>query len=439
LPCAQTDLGCLHFYGLHVSKEVLWNCPGGFQARRVSVYLQNSLRLDADAGGAAPGEVAVALCGDPRSLLAVLSSGRLAAFSWQGTLRGASHPLAAAADAARPGRPHRLRRSSTSQSGTSPSPGSGSGILSRSSTLSEGDEPGRAAALALGTLPPLPHADSLPQEPAGEASVRAAHYSPAASLLALVLRDGRAALVQLPPQGGLAGAEHAHLLRWIYAPRGPSTGAVAAALQPGGHHLALGLAHGRVALYSVPALLTQRREPRGGAAPPPPPTPADAGALPQPARVLSLSEWGYSSAALGAAHALEWSPDGRVVAVGYTRRGMAVWTPSGCRVMCSLRQAAHGGAHAGRVPTTSTEPATPLGSGLGGGSRAPSLDGEPPALLGGGAGPAGLYSPSMLNPQHQPSAAPAVLEVRCPARVGMLARARKHAGRWRCVAAGPVR
>ena len=60
---------------------------------------------------------------------------------------------------------------------------------------------------------------------------------------------------------------------------------------------------------------------------------------PDPSRVLSLSDWGYSSAVVGAASVLQWSPDGRVLAVGYAQRGMAVWTPSGCRLMCSLRHA----------------------------------------------------------------------------------------------------
>ena len=31
---------------------------------------------------------------------------------------------------------------------------------------------------------------------------------------------------------------------------------------------------------------------------------------------------------------LEWSPDSRVLAVGYQRQGLTVWSPSGCRLMC---------------------------------------------------------------------------------------------------------
>ncbi len=35
---------------------------------------------------------------------------------------------------------------------------------------------------------------------------------------------------------------------------------------------------------------------------------------------------------------LEWSPDCRALAVGYGGQGVVVWSPSGCRLMCSLRQ-----------------------------------------------------------------------------------------------------
>lgn len=35
---------------------------------------------------------------------------------------------------------------------------------------------------------------------------------------------------------------------------------------------------------------------------------------------------------------MEWSPDGRALAVAYSGQGVVVWSPSGCRLMCSLRQ-----------------------------------------------------------------------------------------------------
>lgn len=65
------------------------------------------------------------------------------------------------------------------------------------------------------------------------------------------------------------------------------------------------------------------------------------GLFPLPERFLSLADWGYFPHVLGNAAVLQWSPDGRVISVGYSKRGLAVWTPSGCRVMCSLRQSVY--------------------------------------------------------------------------------------------------
>ena len=172
-----------------------------------------------------------------------------------------------------------------------------------------------------------------------------------------------------------------HFHRWAYIPASPSVGAVSAAINPTSQLLALGLAHGRVAIYSLPSLLSLRRASTtggsvhgghglggggGGSAAPTPQQPAaGGGGAPDPLRVLSLTDWGYSSTVTGGAAVMQWSPDGRVLAVGYGRRGMAVWTPSGCRLMCSLRQAAPAaapqsaalqpGLHGTHVPATPRE------------------------------------------------------------------------------------
>jgi hypothetical protein len=57
-------------------------------------------------------------------------------------------------------------------------------------------------------------------------------------------------------------------------------------------------------------------------------------------RSLSLADWGHTAAVTGAVAALAWAPDCRALAVGFSRQGMVVWTPSGCRVLCTIRQAA---------------------------------------------------------------------------------------------------
>ena len=38
----------------------------------------------------------------------------------------------------------------------------------------------------------------------------------------------------------------------------------------------------------------------------------------------------------GAATVLEWSPDSRVLAVGYARRGLSLWSLFGCRLQCAI-------------------------------------------------------------------------------------------------------
>ena len=59
---------------------------------------------------------------------------------------------------------------------------------------------------------------------------------------------------------------------------------------------------------------------------------------------LGVADWGYTPRDTGPVSDARWTRDGGAIAVGWRRRGLAVWTPSGCRVMCTLRQ---GGGSAG--------------------------------------------------------------------------------------------
>jgi len=56
-------------------------------------------------------------------------------------------------------------------------------------------------------------------------------------------------------------------------------------------------------------------------------------------RTISLCDWGFTVGDTGFVSCLQWSPDERVLAVGWEQRGISVWSHSGCRLMCSLRQA----------------------------------------------------------------------------------------------------
>jgi WD40 repeat protein len=81
-------------------------------------------------------------------------------------------------------------------------------------------------------------------------------------------------------------------------------------------------------------------------------------------RTLNLDYWGHKPSVTGGVSALTWAPDGRALAVGYSRQGVVVWSPSGCRFLCTIRQTAADTPQAKR-PQMST---SLQNSGLGGGS-----------------------------------------------------------------------
>jgi hypothetical protein len=291
-------------------------------------------------------------------------------------LRGQANPFIAAYEGSR-SRVQRQRQGSLPSAGSlsggangllSPAAyaavAGGTGSRQGSSLLSPEASSALLAAMAAMDLP-----SPTPAQPA-EVAVAGIHYAPGARMLAVVLRDGRCALCRTA-DSGIHPIEQLQLFRWVYKPAGPGApAAVAAALNPTGQLLALGLSHGRVAIYTMQSLLSLRHHHRrgssgrmnsagssagisgsgGGSTDPAAASSGGGGGgvgQPEPARLLSLADWGYRSAVVGPAAVLQWSPDGRVLAVGYGERGMAVWTPSGCRLMCSLRQAVATSAGAG--------------------------------------------------------------------------------------------
>ncbi|XP_024394918.1 uncharacterized protein [Physcomitrium patens] len=55
-------------------------------------------------------------------------------------------------------------------------------------------------------------------------------------------------------------------------------------------------------------------------------------------RTISLIDWGYSLEDTGPVSQIAWTPDNRAFAVGWRNRGLSVWSVSGCRLMCTIRQ-----------------------------------------------------------------------------------------------------
>lgn len=55
-------------------------------------------------------------------------------------------------------------------------------------------------------------------------------------------------------------------------------------------------------------------------------------------RTVSLYDWGYSADNTGPVNCIAWTPDNYAFAVGWKLRGLTVWSVSGCRLMCTVRQ-----------------------------------------------------------------------------------------------------
>ena len=276
-----------------------------------------------------------------------------------------------------------------------------------------------AASALLAAMAAMDLPQPTPTLPA-EVAVARIHYAPAARMLAVVLADGRCALCRTA-DSGIHPVEQLQLFRWVHKPAGPAAPAVvAAALNPTAQLLALGMSHGRVAIYTMQSLLAHGRQlshpsgthpqhQRGGSGQFG--SFGSSGALgsggggggggagqPEPVRVLSLADWGFRSSVVGAATQLQWSPDGRVLAVGYAQRGMAVWTPSGCRLMCSLRQAVATAVPGGNVLGLAGGPAAQLAAG----TPTHRSAGTSPGAAEGGSGAAGSSADAPSGQQGQP-------------------------------------
>ncbi|CAI5464880.1 unnamed protein product [Closterium sp. Yama58-4] len=132
-------------------------------------------------------------------------------------------------------------------------------------------------------------------------------YSPALRLIAVVLVDGRVVLCSTGERG-LRPVEEVTPEKWV--------GVVDAATVAVGERqqlLAVGSRRGTVELFDLARSSAHLR-------------------------TVSLFDWGYSLEDTGAVACICWSPDNLAFAVGWKLRGLAVWSVSGCRLMCTIRQ-----------------------------------------------------------------------------------------------------
>lgn len=129
-------------------------------------------------------------------------------------------------------------------------------------------------------------------------------YSSVLKTLLVAFQGGRAAVLV----GNLEASLTDLKLHWL-----PLQGATVVAVNERKALLTIGLENGDVWLYSAhPGFKAQKQ--------------------------LSLSPWGITKRVTGAARRLEWTPDGRVLAVGYAARGLSTWSSAGCRLNCTISE-----------------------------------------------------------------------------------------------------
>jgi hypothetical protein len=129
-------------------------------------------------------------------------------------------------------------------------------------------------------------------------------FSPILKTMLVSFQGGRAAVLT----GNLESTLTEMKLYWL-----PLTGATVVAINERKRLLTVGTDSGDISLFNAgPGFKFQRQ--------------------------LSLNPWGITKKITGAAKTLEWSPDGRVLAVGFAARGIVTWTSYGCRLNCTISE-----------------------------------------------------------------------------------------------------
>uniref|UniRef100_A0A7I4D4R9 RIC1 C-terminal alpha solenoid region domain-containing protein n=1 Tax=Physcomitrium patens TaxID=3218 RepID=A0A7I4D4R9_PHYPA len=126
-------------------------------------------------------------------------------------------------------------------------------------------------------------------------------------LLVAIFTEGTVALCNVSGKGSKQGTEITPE-RWIGV-----FDAVCASIAHDQQYLAVGTKRGSVELFNL----------------------ADSASY---LRTISLVDWGYAVEDTGPVSQVIWTPDNRAFAVGWKNRGLAVWSASGCRLMCTIRQ-----------------------------------------------------------------------------------------------------
>ncbi|KAF5828401.1 hypothetical protein DUNSADRAFT_17671 [Dunaliella salina] len=223
-------------------------------------------------------------------------------------------------------------------------------------------------------------------------------YCEKSRALVMVLSDGSCALLGVPS----AGLSFLHDLAFSHWVCSPSSGATCASIGASAQMVAVGCSNGQLELY--------RLQPSAAN------SPYQEDMLPvadTPVRVLSLESWGHRRYETGGISKVQWSPDSRAIAVGYQTQGLVVWSPSGCRLLCTLRQVPN---TFGRDSARRTNSGGAAGAGGGGGVMGPRASSG--SVVGGDEGTnssqpsprAGLAAHRRFSREQAPPPQPALLE-----------------------------
>lgn len=162
---------------------------------------------------------------------------------------------------------------------------------------SHGSSPGSQSALARDFM-------NAVEDFVEDLAVTSIAYSSTLKTLLVAFQGGRAAVLI----GNLEASLSDLKLHWL-----PLQGATVVAINERKAILTIGLEGGDVWLYSAQQGFKAQKQ-------------------------LSLSPWGITKRVTGAAKRLEWTPDGRVLAIGYAGRGLSTWSSAGCRLNCTISE-----------------------------------------------------------------------------------------------------
>ncbi|GLC73770.1 hypothetical protein PLESTF_001417100 [Pleodorina starrii] len=330
----------LHLYAIHLWKDNLLHssCNVGHKdIQKADIYLKSSIRMDSETR-------ALSITGDSRLLLVSFADGTVASLSWSGKMKEVAYPLD---DATELGLPAGADGPLGEHAGGRPAADAGaSSELDPHQSAAAGRSTGGGSSSAFAAAAAAASAAALPPGAAGggagmdfggggaappelSRAIVQMSYCEHSKQVVMVLADGACAVCGTS-ESGLSPLPEMCFGRWLC---GPQQQAVCAQVSAQAQLIAVGRDNGDVELFRLYRTAIESQADVPG-------SPSSVAGAPwePPVRTLSLDNWGHKSQQTGPVATVEWSPDGRALAVGYAGQGVVVWSPSGCRLMCSLRQ-----------------------------------------------------------------------------------------------------